>query len=142
MCRVNSFACDELSQYTNSLLFDSGTEIASIDLTDKDGNRIDMCLLVAGEVKARRYGDDEWFQVPSKFPEDIRNAIRNNQWNLLDGDMSNNWFALDFTIYNNEGAVIAQDDEVFEEDIFKLTRKNMEADLTNTHGQARGVAET
>ena len=131
MVSVNKFTCDELSQYTDSLLFDSGTVVAELDMTDAHDNRAVMSLEVRGEVKVKLNGSDEcWCKTPSKFPEEIREAIINREWHLLDEDMSCNWFELMFTLYNSRGEEVVQDGEVYEGDLTILTPDDLKSLLT------------
>lgn len=129
MVSVNKFTCDELSQYTDSLLFDSGTVVAELDMTDTYGNRAVMSLEVRGEVRVKLKGSDEcWCTRPSEFPEAVREAIENGQFGLLDeSDASYNWFELMFTIFNNKGEMIVQDGDVYEGELDMLTPEDLKA---------------
>jgi hypothetical protein len=133
MANINNFTCDkQLSKYTNSLLFDSGTVIAKLDMTGTCGYRAVVSLEICGEVKVRRSCNDrgEWFTTPSKFPEDIRKAIKNGEWDAIDADMCGNWFALVFSIYDTNGAEVYQDDDVCRVEQSALTPDDIETYLT------------
>lgn len=123
---VDKFTCaDNLLEFTDSLLFDSGTKIAYIAVTDKNGCKAEISLEVRGEVRIRMKGADDWERRPSEYPEDLRSAIENGQFGLIDEDANNNWFELMFTVYDKNGKEIASDGDVFEGDVSLFNAEDM-----------------
>lgn len=112
-----SFSCDtDLSKYVDSMLFDSGTIIATGKFTCKD-KTIDMDLRVNGEVDVDWCPSGDWehgniytYKYPSYFPIELENLIRSNpnQWST-DSRVQvnyNNWFEY---IFNSDGVIYEQD---------------------------------
>lgn len=102
------YSCEEdLSKYTDSMLFDSGEIIASATFKHK-GKKLDVDLRIVGEV-AVTY-KDEVYHRPSEFPDELRSLIEENpnQW-MTDDDVYvglNNWFEY---IFDTEGHVLEDD---------------------------------
>lgn len=91
--KVN-FNCDEnLKQYTDSMLFDSGTIVASLDC-EHNGYKICIDLKVCGEVDVTYKGED--YRYPSDFPDELKEIIKNEPtWFIHTDDLyvtNNNWF--------------------------------------------------
>lgn len=100
--KIKRFECDSnLSQYVDSMLFDSGTEIANM-VAETNGKEIEISLEVRGEVKVDF--DGEIYRHPSEFPEVLSELIKTNPgcWDCEDYvyvDM-NNWFEYIYTVDN------------------------------------------
>lgn len=128
-----SFECDfDLAKYTDSMLFDSGTGIASAEYI-VGGEVFSVHLEVRGEVAVTF--DGITYHAPSEFPDELKERIRNNPgwWDTYSpsgegnddqsGDIycgMNNWFE---AIWNYRGYC---DGVMFEEDISKCTLKDIE----------------
>ena len=88
------FNCDEnLKQYTDSMLFDSGAMIAFMDC-EHNGHKISIELRVCGEVDVTYKGED--YRYPSDFPNELKEIIKNEPtWFIYTDDLyvtNNNWF--------------------------------------------------
>lgn len=130
------FNCDNnLSQYTDSMLFDSGTEIASGKF-GYNGKILDIYLDVSGEVAVTYKG--ETYHTPSEFPEELIEKIKEhpNWWEGYapsgegndneEGDVYvylNNWFEY---IYGEE---VLYDGTVYENDLSKATKEEILEDM-------------
>ena len=128
--RVIRFKCvEDLSKYTNSLLFDStskgGDRIAS-GIFVRDGKKITINLDILGDVAVTYKG--EVYHTASEFPDELLEIIRKNpnDWEVYapsgegnddeDGEMYatlNNWFSF---VCDETG-----DDEPYEDDLSKAT---------------------
>lgn len=99
--KIKNFQCNELSQYTDSMLFDSGEQIAAMEC--EDGNtHINIWLEVRGEVRVDF--DGVTYRRPSEFPDVLKELIKTNPgyWDCEDYvyvDM-NNWFEYIYEIDN------------------------------------------
>ena len=102
--KVKSFCCKELSQYTESMLFDSGEQIAQGEF-QIDGHTVFVWLEVRGEVRVTYKG--ETYRTPTEFPDELKALIREHahDWDVYspsgegndeeDGNIfvgNNNWF--------------------------------------------------
>lgn len=128
------FNCDDnLSQYTDSMLFDSGTVIASGKF-EKEGRIFNIYLEVNGEVAVTYKG--EVYHSPSDFPEELTERIRNTTWwdvcspseegddvesNIYVG--MNNWFEY---LYGEE---CIDDGTVYEADLSRATKEEIFEDM-------------
>lgn len=98
--KIKSFECnDNLSQYVDSMLFDSGEEIATMEF-EYNGKIINISLEVRGEVRVDFNGVR--YNRPSEFPLELKELIKGNpaNWDCEDNvyvDM-NNWFEYIYTI--------------------------------------------
>lgn len=106
---------DDLSQYVDSMLFDSGETIAKLTY----GNW--TCYVdVSGEKKI--WFKDEQYRYVQDYPEELIEAFKNGtaydnpNINICD----NNWF--DIVVYQ-DGEYIA--DDVVEDDISKYNKKQL-----------------
>lgn len=125
---VKEFSCNEnLSQYTDSMLFDSGEIIASMDYVDNTGNGVRVDLKVCGHVKV--FFNDVPYCHPSEFPEELTKLIKNNpEWELDERVCvcENNWFEY---IYNYTNLNCG--DGILEEgDISKMTTEEIKSAMT------------
>lgn len=96
---IKNFRCNELSQYVDSMLFDSGEEIAAMEF-ENYGKEIYISLEVRGDVKV--FFNEEVYRWPSEFPPVLRELIQTNPgcWDCEDYiyvDM-NNWFEYIFEV--------------------------------------------
>ena len=88
------FYCDDnLSKYTDSMLFDSGTNIAYGTYIYND-EEVDISLDICGSVEVTY--KNEVYTTPSEFPIQLRNLIKAhpNDWDCEDDVYVgfNNWF--------------------------------------------------
>lgn len=117
---ILNFKCeDDLSKYTDSMLFDSGEVIASGSFAFM-GNRLDIDLVIAGDV-AVTYKEDV-YHSPSEFPDELKELIRSDRWwdtndNVYVG--LNNWFEY---VYEGDG-------DVLEDDLSKMTKEDVKSDM-------------
>lgn len=115
------FDCDQdLSKYVDSMLFESGTNIAKGTFA-KGTENLEVYLDVRGEVSVT-YKDEVYFS-PEEFPDELKDLIKEhpNQW-FDDDDIyvgMNNWFEY---IFDNDG-------EVFEEDLSETTPEKILDDM-------------
>ena len=99
--KIKNFKCNEnLSQYVDSMLFDSGECIAEMECEFDNGDLCTISLEVRGEVKV--YFNDEPYRYPSDFPPVLKELIKTNPrwWDEEDYvyvDM-NNWFEYIYTV--------------------------------------------
>ena len=96
---IKNFRCNELSQYVDSMLFDSGEEIAAMEF-ENYGKEMYISLEVRGDVKV--FFNKEVYRWPSEFPPILRELIQTNPgcWDCEDYiyvDM-NNWFEYIFEV--------------------------------------------
>ena len=120
------FECDEdLSKYTDSMLFDSGENIAHAEFVSGE-KTLTLDLRICGDVRVI-YNDDIYL-YPSEFPDELRERIKANPYRWDDDpDIEvgfNNWFE---TIYNIDDYT---DGVVFEEDLSKFTPETLKNLLT------------
>lgn len=99
--KIKSFQCNELSQYTDSMLFDSGEQIAAMEY-GCGNTHINIYLEVRGEVRVDF--DGVTYRRPSEFPDVLKELIKTNPgcWDCEDYvyvDM-NNWFEYIYEIDN------------------------------------------
>lgn len=87
---------NDLEKYTNSLLFNSNINIASLEMTDENNNAVQLWLTVRGEKEVSLLDEDgnaaETYRDASDYPEGLVNAIKNGE-NYKDYYCdTNNWF--------------------------------------------------
>lgn len=82
---------EDLTNVTDSMEFDSGTEIATLSFGDSE-----CSIMVCGEVRVTY--KDEVYRQPSEFPEELKEIIRAGH--VFDHEDvyvgNNNWFAIQF----------------------------------------------
>ena len=82
---------EDLTNVTDSMELDSGTEIATLSFGDSEA-----AILVCGEVRVTY--KDELYRKPSEFPEELKEIIRAGH--VFDHEDvyigNNNWFAIQF----------------------------------------------
>ena len=109
----------DLSKYTDSLLFQDET-IASL-LTKE----YKVTIEVIGDVRISFDGDT--YRYSSDFPEELRKIIEkgdiseHSEIEIID----NNWFEIDVYERTSKDKYVLVDDEVFEEDLSKMTQENL-----------------
>lgn len=97
---IKEFRCNDLNQYVDSMLFDSGECIAEMECECDNGYTLTITLEVRGEVRVDFEG--ETYHHPSEFPPVLKELIKTNPgwWDTEDYvyvDM-NNWFEYMYTI--------------------------------------------
>ena len=134
------FECDEdLSKYTDSMLFDSGENIAHAEFVSGE-KTLTLDLDICGEVRVTYKG--ETYCRPSEFPDELKELIKKNpnRWDTVapsgegndeeDSDIYvefNNWFEV---IYEFDDESFFMDGDVFEEDLSKFTPETLKNLLT------------
>ena len=101
--KIKSFKCnDNLSQYVDSMLFDSGECIAEMECELNNNYTCIVSLEVRGEVKVYWGDDRQVYKYPSDFPEALRELIEINPgcWDYEDHVYvdENNWFEYIYTV--------------------------------------------
>lgn len=133
--KVKNFYCEELSQYTESMLFDSGEEIAYGEF-QVNGHNVSVSLEVRGEVRVTYKG--ETYRTPTEFPDELKALIKEHphNWDAYspsgegndkeDGNIfvgNNNWFEFIFSVEDepeNDGFVCEIDlSEAGADDVLK-----------------------
>ncbi|MBO4847002.1 MAG: hypothetical protein J5525_12030 [Lachnospiraceae bacterium] len=148
--KLIEFKCDlDLSKFIDSMLFDSGTDIASGRFEHGDKTFV-VYLTVNGEVSVTYKG--ETYHRPSEFPEELMERIKNNpdDWFFYaptgegndeqEGDIYvtlNNWYEF---IYGEPTLGIDQGD-VCEDDISKLSPGNILDEMTLIASRYFGIEE-
>ena len=130
------FWCKEdLSQYTDSLLFDEEENIAELKVYDKSGNHIDLLLTVSGDKEVYLIDengdivDDEVYEQADDYPEELIEAIKNGSDGVDYACDNNNWFDLRYTVYNARGEEVYYDSEAYESTIHTLNKADLMKDL-------------
>ena len=124
---VKNFSCEkDLSKYVDSMLFDSGEHIAHIEYEDDKGNKLNIDLMICGEVKIT-IGDNV-YDSPREFPESLKEYIKNhpNNWDCTYKDayiVNNNWFEF---IYSHNGYT---DGIVFEGDLSEYSNEQLKMEM-------------
>lgn len=70
-----------LQDISSPLLVDDGTMLARITTQEKDGLTAYTELSVVGKTEI--YYGEEYYDKPSKFPEDLVCAIQNGEWDIM-----------------------------------------------------------
>ena len=114
-----NFSCESnLSVYTDSLLFDTGEIVATLDYKNYH-----VVVDVTGEK--RIFFGDEIYTQASDYPDELIENIKNGHIYDYQEDcylQDNNWF--DIAIYKDDYFL---DDQVFEEDLSKLTPEQLKS---------------
>ena len=123
---LRTFSCsDNLAQYTDSMLFDSGECIASMDYFDEEtGKSVTLDLRVCGSVKVS-FKETNYTHY-SDFPEQLKKLIKKNrEWELDERVYvdENNWFEY---IFDVDGC---SDGIVFESDLSTYTPDQLEKEM-------------
>lgn len=117
---ILEFETENLKQYTNSLLFDSGTEIACLKVEDK-GRTVVVSLNVCGEVHI--VYKENVYKRPSEFPKEVIELIKNGDPDEELYIGFNNWFEY---IYGDEDYT---DGIVCEDDVSRFTPTILQAKM-------------
>lgn len=128
--KIKSFKCNEnLSQYVDSMLFDSGECIAEMECELDGGGLCTISLEVRGEVRVDFDGNR--YHEPSGFPEELKKLIKEyHMWDCDDRvyvDM-NNWFEYMYTV-DNERWNSYSDGVMCEWDISKGTPEDIKREM-------------
>lgn len=110
------FKCGDLTEYTDSLLFDTGETIATLEYKN-----FLIVIDVTGEKKI--YFNDEVYTQAFDYPDELIENIKNGHIYDYQEDCyleDNNWF--DVVIFKNKCYIY---DEVFEEDLCQLTPEKL-----------------
>ncbi len=133
-CRI--FKCEDLSKYTDSMLFDKGEVIAAGIYHYKD-QIVCVTLEVAGDAAVTF--KDEVYHRPSEFPDELVERIRKNpnDWEYYapsgegndnaEGDVYiglNNWFEYVYTTVDG-----TSDGIVYEKDLSKAAKEDIKEDV-------------
>lgn len=125
---ITAFNCaDDLSQYTDSLLFESGESVATMTLKGGKGRFLDMELMVRGEVNI--IFNDESYRHPDEFPPELVQAIKDGKENEAFTIENNNWFELMYTLTDANGKELACDGDVWESPINTMTAEQLKAEM-------------
>ena len=132
---IKNFECEEdLSQYTDSMLYDSDTTIAHIECAAADGTSVEMDLMVRGHVKVEYNGCT--YKTPSDFPERLKKLIRKfpNKWDLHRNIFisENNWFEYIYTVTQNGESY--SDGIMFEKDLSKYSVEDLREEMLELCG--------
>jgi hypothetical protein len=127
----------DLSECTDSLLFDSDESIAEYTATDENDNTVNIWLAVKGEVNITRNDTGDNFYRRKDYDEELIADIKSGEI-YSRGEtyiedkyeiVSNNWFEGIYTFTNAEGKYLYSDGEVYEDDFSKKTKDELKADL-------------
>lgn len=126
------FNCENLTQFTDSMLFDSETEVANAEFSYK-GEHVTIYLDVRGEVRVTY--KDETYSKPSEFPEELKTLIKENPnlWTTDDDvyvDMNNRFEYLD-----------GVDGYVCESDVSKMTPEKLIDEMRNIAAHYFGIGK-
>lgn len=128
--KVKKFECEaDVSRYTDSLLFDSGETICSMNASDEFGDSFQLDICVTGEVNVSY--KEETYTKPSEFPEELKELIRTGEANR-NPDVyigNNNWFEITFSVKDRYGKELAYDGEVWEEDFSDMTPEKIKSEM-------------
>lgn len=86
-----SYIDEEFFKMGNSMLFDSGREIAKINVVYDDKN-FNFTIETQGHVKVSNTETDDVYCYPSDFPDDLKEGLKNGN---VDGKYvidENNWY--------------------------------------------------
>ena len=126
--KIINFECDKnLSQYVDSMLFDSNTIIASMTCEINE-HQINIDLMTRGYVNVEYKGDT--YRYPSEFPQELKIKIKENPNWWDDEDVyidENNWFEY---IYDDTiNGKTYSDGIVFEDDLSKYSVEQVKDDM-------------
>lgn len=139
---IKNFTCnDNLAQYTDSMLFDSGECIAEMEC-EINGHNIEIYLEVRGEVDIT-YKEDR-YKYPSDFPEELKELIKNhpNLWELEDDDVyidMNNWF--EYIYDDTVNGKTYSDGVMFESDLSVCTADDIKKEMIEIAEWIAGMEE-
>lgn len=127
--KIIEFQCDNnLSKYTDSMLFDSNHVIATM-ICEDNGDKITVDLMTRGEVDVYYKGNR--YRNVSEFPKDLKKLIEMDpEWfdNKDVEVIDNNWFEY---IYDVVGEGISYSDGImFEDDLSTYSIEDLKEDMT------------
>ena len=133
---VEFYCSDNLSEYSDSLLFDSDEDIAGLKLYDSDGGYANVRLTVKGDKevwlldKDGNVHDGVTYSKASKYPAELREAIKNGKEGEDYGYSDNNWFEYIYEIRDKNDNIIHNDDVVFDwNSTTDFTPEKLKADM-------------
>ena len=124
------FECEDLEKYTDSMLFDSESCIASATFS-RGFEETEIDLMVYGEVDVSYKGIT--YTTPSEFPPELRELISNNpDWENDENVVvsNNNWFEI---VGDGGNGVI------FEDNLSKTTPEQLLKKMTEVAYNAFGL---
>lgn len=126
-----NFWCDkDLSECTDSLLFDWDKSIAEYTATDENGNTVNIWLAVKGEVNITRLDTEDDFRRRKDYDEELIADIKSGKiYTSKYSINNNNWFEGIYTLTNATGKYVDSDGEAYEDDFSKKTKDELKADL-------------
>lgn len=129
MKNIKEFTCDKnLTQYIDSMLFDSNKTIASMTY-ESDGCIVNIDLMTRGYVNVEYKGES--YYAPSEFPEELKEIIRTNPyWYNETEDLyisENNWFEYIYDATQN--GKDWSDGILFEDDLSKYTEDELKSEM-------------
>lgn len=127
---VTSFDCDnDLSKYTDSLLFCSGDVVATMTVEDDRGYSLSMELIVTGDVNVEFEG--EIYTSPDDFPPELKQAIKEGRYDDIQIN-NNNWFELVYSLTDSKGEEVAYDGDVWESDLSTMTIEEVKNEMLDS----------
>lgn len=130
------FYCDEdLSQYTDSLLFDSDEDIAGLKMYDTNDNCVELWLTVRGEKDIfllDENGDvieDERYKYAREYSQKMIDAIKNGTDGIDYACNNNNWFEVLYS-HGKGDKLIGDNGEVWD-GFDKQTAEQLKSELSD-----------
>lgn len=126
--KIIEFNCDnDLSKYTDSMLFDSDTVIATM-ICEDNGCKITVDLMTRGYVDV--YYKGKRYQSACEFPKGLKKLIETDQ-DWFDNEdveiIDNNWFEY---IYDVVGDGVSYSDGIlFEDDLSCYSVEDLKEDM-------------
>ena len=114
------FKClNNLNDCTDSLLLPRDSVIATMEIPCQSNHPSAICELhVVGEVKIEFKG--ELYTSLEDFPDELIQAIKNNDEGRSYFIHNNNWFELLYSLYDSDGNLIVEDADVWESPIISV----------------------
>lgn len=113
------FEClDNLNNCVDSLLLPEGSVIATMEIPCQSNHSVICQLHVVGEVKIEFKG--ELYTSLEDFPDELIQAIKNNEEKESYFIHNNNWFELLYSLYDSDGNLIVEDADVWESPIISV----------------------
>ena len=133
---VEFYCSDNLSEYSNSLLFDSNEDIAGLNLYDSEGGYLNVWLTVKGDKEVWLLDEDEdvrdgvSYRKVSEYPEELREAIKNGKEGENYGCDSKNWFEYIYEFVDKDDNITHRDGEMFGwNSLSDFTPEKLKADM-------------
>lgn len=113
------FKClDNLNDCVDSLLLPKDSVIATMKIPCQNNHTAICKLHVVGEVKIEFKG--ELYTSLEDFPNELIQAIKNNEEERSYFIYNNNWFELLYSLYDSDGNLIIEDADVWESPIVSV----------------------